>query len=413
MGGTLECCLSRGKIVLPAGGIGTVALSITEYIKRISTRDSALLLIVLLALVIRLVPAFGYTAVPEFSDMETYNLLALQDGISVVPPPGYPLFLRAIYTVFGPRNYLAVFIIQGIISAITVGLIFLVTRKISTWRAAVIASSISAVYPNFLVYNLTVMSETLGLFFAVLLLYLLVSDMDDRFKSIASAVLLIAACAIRPVMIYFWPGMLAGLKKRVFFIAATLLMISPWVIYSASVGQVTNRPGRAFYKTYNPESNGKQYVKFADTPLSREDLPNSVYFREAFDFIAHNKWKTLDIIYNKAAMIFARGWDQHFMQGVVGKGDKPVFIMIYSFIPVMLLGMAGMIIDMDGKSRILAYLLISYLAAFVFLAIFKVRYRLLVEPVFIIFAAIFLDCRIRGARSPREMEGGPEVVGDG
>ncbi len=390
-----------------------MTLSFTGLMKHASRRGIALLLIVVLALVLRLVLAFDCTAVPDFSDMETYNLLALDGGVSIVPPPGYPLFLRAIYGLFGPRNYLAVFVIQGIISALTVGLIFLVAEKVANFRTAVIAAATAAVFPNFLVYNLTTMSETLGLFSAALIFYLLVSDQRDVVKAIGGALLLVAACSVRPVLIYFWPGMLAGMKKRRIFIVATLLLISPWVIYSISSGNMTNRPGRAFYKTYNPDSNGKQYVKFVDTELSRTDLPNRVYFREAFDFIANNKWKTLDIMYNKSAMIFSRGWDQHFMQRIVRNGSFLGFLMIYSFMPVMLLGMAGMIIDMDEKNRILAYLLISYLAAFVFLAIFKVRYRLLVEPVFIIFSAIFIDRAIRASRSSPETAGESKVVDDG
>ena len=387
-------------------------LSFTESLKH-APRGTALLLIVLLALVLRLVLAFDCTAAPDFSDMETYNLLALEGGVSIVPPPGYPMFLRAIYGVFGPRNYLAVFVIQGIISALTVGLIFLIAGKVANFRTAVIAAATAAVFPNFLIYNLTTMSETLGLFFAALIFYLLVSDQRDVVKAVGGALLLVAACSVRPVLIYFWPGMLAGLKKRKIFIVATLLLISPWVIYSISSGKMTNRPGRAFYKTYNPDSSGKQYVKFVDTELSRTDLPNRVYFSKAFDFIVNNKWKTLDIMYNKSAMIFSRGWDQHFMQRIVRNGSFWGFLMIYSFMPVMLLGMAGMIIDMDEKNRILAYLLISYLAAFVFLAIFKVRYRLLVEPVFIIFSAIFIDRAIRPGRFSPETAGSPEVEGDG
>ena len=402
-----------GRFWFGPAGECAVAHSIMGYVKHISNRNAALLVIVLLALVFRLYLAVDCTAAPDFSDMETYNLLALQGGVSVVPPPGYPLFLRAIYGVFGPRNYLAVFVIQGIISALTVWLIFLVAGKAANFRTAVIAAAIAAVYPNFLVYNLTTMSETLGLFLAVLIFYLLVSDARDSVKAVAGALLLVAACTVRPVLIYFWPGMLLGLKKRTLFIVATVLLVSPWAIYSVSTGNVTNRPGRTFYKTYNPESNGKQYVKFVDTPLSRTDLPNRVYFREAFGFIAHNKWKTIDIIYNKAAMIFSRGWDQHFMQRVVGRDDRWIFLMVYSFIPVMLLGIAGMIIDMDEKNGILAYLLISYLTAFVFLAIFKVRYRLLVEPIFIIFSAVFIDRLVGDHRLSPERAAESGVVKDG
>jgi 4-amino-4-deoxy-L-arabinose transferase-like glycosyltransferase len=367
-----------------------------RYLRQLlSDRTLVLIMLVALSLVIRLVLAFGCRAAPDFSDMETYNRLALQGGISVVPPPGYPLFLRVIYGVFGPRNYLAVFIVQGIVSALTVGLIFLVAEKAANFRTAVIAAAVSAVYPNFLVYNLTVMSETLGLFLTMLLFWFLLSGIRQDVKACGSALLLVASCAVRPVMIYFWPGMLAGLRRKMLFIITTALIVTPWVIYSVSSGNVTNRPGRAFYKTYNPKSNGKQFVKFSETELSREDLPNRVYFRKAFDFIIHNKWKTLDIIYNKGEMIFSRGWDQHFMERIVGAGNKKVFLMIYSFIPVMLLGMAGIIMYVGEKNRVLAYMLLSYLLCFILFAIFKVRYRLLVEPVFIIYSAIFVDRAIR------------------
>lgn len=87
--------------------------------------------------------------------------------------------------------------------------------------------------------------------------------------------------------------------------------------------------------------------------------------------------------------------------------------MVYSFIPVMLLGIAGMIIDMDEKNGILAYLLISYLTAFVFLAIFKVRYRLLVEPIFIIFSAVFIDRLVGDHRLSPERAAESGVVKDG
>lgn len=77
--------------------------------------------------------------------------------------------------------------------------------------------------------------------------------------------------------------------------------------------------------------------------------------------------------------------------------------MIYSFVPVIMLSMAGMIIDIDEKNRILAYLLISYLAAFVFLAIFKVRYRLLAEHIAIFYSAFLMMriiCRFRKVPAP-------------
>ena len=340
--------------------------------------------------------------------METYNLLALGGGISVSPPPGYPLFLRLVYFLFGPRNYTAVFLVQGFLSTVTVWMIYRAAAAVSSARAALIAAGVSAVYPNFLVYNLLTMSESLGIVLSVSILLLMVSSVPDRVKAPVSALLLVAGCAVRPVLLYFWPGMFLGLRRKVIFAVSTLILLSPWIAYGIATGRSSNRPGRAFYKTYNPRSNGRQYVKFSDTPLSRTDLPNSVYFREAFRFILNNKWKTVDIIYNKSAMIFAKGWDEHFMHKVVGNSEYRRAIMIYAFIPVMLLGFAGMIVAYGERNRIVALLVSSYLLAFILLAIFKVRYRVLVEPMLIIYAAILVDTRFlrrRAAANPSPESG--------
>ncbi|UCF05572.1 MAG: glycosyltransferase family 39 protein [bacterium] len=333
-------------------------------------------------------------ALPDFSDMETYTRLALQGGISVSPPPGYPLFLRFIYHIFGPRNYTAVFVVQGLISTVTVWLIFLAAEKVSNTRSALIAAGVSAIYPNFLVYNLLTMSESLGIFFSVSILLLMVSSAPEKIKPSAAAPLLIVGCAVRPVLLYFWPGMLLGLKRRMIFVISTLVLISPWIVYGIATGKSTNRPGRAFYKTYNPRSDGRQFVRFSDTPLERSDLPNAVYIREAFRFIVNNKWKTVNIMYNKAAMIFSRGWDEHFMAKVIGASSYRRAVMIYAFVPIMLLGFGGMIVTYDRRNRLVAFLVASYLLAFILLAIFKVRYRVLIEPMLIIYGAILIESKL-------------------
>ncbi|HEM46413.1 MAG TPA: hypothetical protein ENO23_05130, partial [Alphaproteobacteria bacterium] len=90
----------------------------------------ALAVILAAALLLRLVPAVRCDARPDFSDMARYNEAALGHELEEPLPPGYPLFLRGIYALFGARNYRAVFVAQALISAFTVLVIFHVTRQL-------------------------------------------------------------------------------------------------------------------------------------------------------------------------------------------------------------------------------------------------------------------------------------------
>ena len=74
--------------------------------------------IILIALAVRLYFALvvGVEHNRHF-DMLRYNQLALQGGVSFAPPPGYPIFLRTIYSISGNLNYRAVYLVQSLISA--------------------------------------------------------------------------------------------------------------------------------------------------------------------------------------------------------------------------------------------------------------------------------------------------------
>ncbi len=385
----------------------TLDLSVLpRYASVLRRRHFPIAVILVVSLSIRLYLAFTCKALPDFSDMERYSVYALQGGITVSPPPGYPLFLRFVYTLFGARNYTAVFAIQGLISTFTVFLVYFAAVRAAGRREGLIAACVAAVYPNFLVYNLVTLSETLGICFVMLIVALLLSNIGERRRAVFAGALLIAGCAIRPVFLFFWPGILLGIRRKTIFAVTTILLLSPWIIYTAASGRAPNRGARAFYKTYNPASSGKQYIEMKQTQLYKSNLPSRVYLREAFRFILNNKWKTLDIIYNKLAMIFSRGWDNHFMRRVVGPGVLIRLIMIYAFIPVMVLGFSGMVIFYDRGNRIMALMTASYLLFFVLMAIFKVRYRVLVEPMLIIYASMAAAALFRWGKGERTVGGG-------
>ena len=91
---------------------------------------------------------------------------------SLIRLPGYPLFLVAIYSVFGHGNNTAVRLIQAVIDTATCGLIAWVAfawavNEERRHRAALIALALAAVCPFTAIYVATILTEVATNFFAV------------------------------------------------------------------------------------------------------------------------------------------------------------------------------------------------------------------------------------------------------
>ncbi len=369
-------------------------------------RHTSLILaaIVSAAFVVRIWLALACSAVPDFSDMAFYNEVALRPGFPSELPPGYPLFLRAIYALFGAHNYRAVFVAQALISTATVFLIYRVGRAASDERAGLIAAAIATVHPNFLIYNLTTLTETVSVFFVVSLIGVIVSGIREGVKSIAAAAILLAGCLFRPALLFFAPGALLALRKRLLFAAVLAAVAIPVLFMGSTFGGIVQRGSICLYKAYNPAAIGTGYVDPANTELGRTDLPSVTYLRAALDFLRDNKWQAVDLVYAKASLLLSSGWDTAVMRPIVGPGRNRAHILAYAAVPIMALGLAGMIVHHRERTKAMAFLALSYLAVIILFSIFKLRYRLLVEPIAIVYTGILL----RHALDRRE----PEIVED-
>src|ERR1044072_771668 len=82
--------------------------------------------------------------------------------------PGYPLFIAAIYSIFGHGNNTAVRVVQALLDTITCVLIALVAFEWSRrhW-AAIIALALAAVCPFIAIYVATILTEVPTNFLAV------------------------------------------------------------------------------------------------------------------------------------------------------------------------------------------------------------------------------------------------------
>ncbi len=294
------------------------SLRLNRILSPLSPENRMLTIVFFFALSIRLYFALvAGTGHNSYFDMMRYNNLALEGGLSYSPPPGYPLFLRMIYSIFGDLNFKAVYFAQSVISAVTVLFIFRVTKRVGNRRAGLTAAWAAAVYPNFIVFNLITLTETIGVLFVMLIFEIMTRDRDEPAKSILSSIVLCAAYFFRPSLIFFWAGVLWCVKRRKTFIMVTALIMVAWMSYGAVSGKGSRRFARGVYKTYNPAQRGSRALELKDTPLGRDDLPGSTYLKSALDFVVHNKWETADIIYYKLTVLVSRGYSNYTVSKLV------------------------------------------------------------------------------------------------
>ena len=123
---------------------------------------------------------------------------------SIIRLPGYPLFLAAVYAIFGHDNNTAVRVVQALIDTLTCVLIALVALEWSIdeerkHRAAIVTFALAAVCPFNAIYVATILTEVWASFLAVAM--------------VLTATLAFKA-SVRKRAIFWWigTGLIAGLS---------------------------------------------------------------------------------------------------------------------------------------------------------------------------------------------------------
>src|SRR5215467_4879396 len=159
--------------------------------------------------------------------------------------PAYPIFLWILFRFFGARNYLAVFLVHAVLSALTAVILFLALKHHAR-PIAVIAAVGVACYPPFVFHSITTPESTTLLLclVALLLLALMESGQRGSVKSwIAIGVLGGVIILTEPVMSLFVAlclgyrahlGVLRGeqgvVKRLVLGFVIIALLLSPWLV---------------------------------------------------------------------------------------------------------------------------------------------------------------------------------------
>ena len=207
-----------------------------------------------------LVLAWGYPERPgivENPDTPTYvrPALALLHAGSFSPSverapepelnrtPGYPALVAAVYALAGERPA-ALAVTNAVLSTATLGILFLLGRRLFGERVALAALVLLALDPGSFRYSLVALTETPFTFLALLgtLLLVLTAETARRpaLLALAGGVALSAATLVRPLTFYFLPVLavllpvcLAGWRRPrmlAAFLAPVLLLVGGWQV---------------------------------------------------------------------------------------------------------------------------------------------------------------------------------------
>lgn len=173
---------------------------------------------------------------------ETGQYVSESGTLVSLRPPLYPAMLAVIYQLFGTGNYVAVSLVQGLISMLTMAATHQLGSRIGGPRVGLWSAAIIGFYPSLLAFNCLVLSETLFTFLftmAVLATVRLQSSASVKWAVILGLCLGLGAltrsilwvCSI-PIFGYLLLAMSDTLRQRFVSIAVAAgvfaVTLAPW-----------------------------------------------------------------------------------------------------------------------------------------------------------------------------------------
>jgi hypothetical protein len=159
-------------------------------------------------------------------------------------PPFYPVFIAAIYFIFGKENYIAVYIVQAFFNVLTCFIIYKFSQKLVNEIVATLALIWSGFYGFYLFYVKFLMRETLIVFLITTFFYYLYLYFESKSrKSAKFGVILICYFLLihtderylfyLPCLVFlfiFYQPVTIGLRNYLIFLSITIIMMVPWTI---------------------------------------------------------------------------------------------------------------------------------------------------------------------------------------
>ncbi|MBI2443841.1 MAG: glycosyltransferase family 39 protein [Candidatus Magasanikbacteria bacterium] len=155
--------------------------------------------------------------------------------------PGYEFWLAAVYALFGHR-YQPVWVVQSLLHAFSALLLYLIARRVWGERGklvGIITAALFGLHPDLIEISAMLLTETLFLFLAVLVVYLFVEWWRSQARLSSALVLgVVSALAIltRPTVVLFVPVFLAAFiatrryRALIPFFLGLIIPLVPWTV---------------------------------------------------------------------------------------------------------------------------------------------------------------------------------------
>jgi 4-amino-4-deoxy-L-arabinose transferase-like glycosyltransferase len=327
-------------------------------------------------------------------------------------PPLYPAILAGIYFLTN-HSIVAVRFVQGFIGALVCVIVCLLGSKILGSKVGILAGVICAVDYSLLQLSAYELAETFYIFFflaAVFLSivyykykktpYLILSGLFVGLTSLCKDSGIFLAGLISVWLFQAAQGPLKSrIKDTIIFLFFSLVLILPWSLRNyyifhrfipLSVGF-----GHTLYLGNNEKTIAlnKGYDNFSLMPSDVTGLftpqTDDILKKRAVEFMLNNPGKTIGLTAKK----FVNMWQPYYSDA--RRISK--LAMIFSYLPVVVLGLIGLILALRrAKVTLLFVLIIGFYALLHMLTISGIRYRYPLMPFFIVYAAFVLQefCKI-------------------
>lgn len=325
------------------------------------------------------------------------NGFIISEKLKSFRPPLYPFILTIFkllnIDIFGIRLF------QVFISTFTIYIIYLIGKETFDEKVGLLSAFVSAIYPFFIFYTGFLLTETLFIFLVTLTVFFILKIVENNGKiSFKSGILLGLGGLTRPILQLYLPivcfhilnlkeNLTLRFKKIIFLFIGFFLSLSPWIIRNFKIFHKfvpgTTMGGWVFWEGNNPYSKGGPCSYFPEGILEIDELKrDKLLYKMTLEVIRSNPKRFLWLLQNK----FKRFWNvvpnaPEFREKFLYR-----FISLFSFGIMMPFFITGFFITLKNKKAQFLHSLIVFFTIFHMLFLSSIRYRLPIEPFYIIFS---------------------------
>lgn len=344
--------------------------------------------------------------------------------------PVYPYFLSLAYAFSGGEIF-GLILIQIFIGAINCGLIYLLAKRLFNHQVGIIASIIACGYSMFIFYDRMILPTSLAIFLGLLLALLLLKVRDrPSAKRWFGVGLLFALCtlvrasfSLLGLFIPFWIAYEYRRRKPLgqlllyccSFILPCVLLMGAVTLRNYLVARdpvfITAHSGINFYIGNNPKADGlfkpPAFIRPTQSGLVedariiaqkiggrrlRESEVSNFWLKQALNFIKSQPLNYVRLLGKKFALFWNGTEFVDEIEYYIFREESGLFkLPLFRFSLICPLGLLGIFLSWPKRSRIMPlYLFIFSLMLATVSFFINSRYRLIVVPYLIIFAAFAL-----------------------